>query len=143
SASPLASTASQRYRSTDETPLARKVGSAPSRSASHSSVSAVGLVLPRSIWLTYSLENRPPASSVWERPAATRSRRTRSPGAAASLVCCSAASGVVCAAISMSPNLSLIPGRTGSEVTVADRHFTLLLDFSGHGSYSRITLQGP
>ena len=75
-------------------------------------MSEVGLVLPRSIWLTYSLENRPPASSVWERPAATRNRRTRSPSAAASLACCSAASGVVCAAISMSPNPLLFLAET-------------------------------
>ena len=35
---------------------------------------AVGRVLPRSIWLTYSFEKRPPASSLWVRPAATRPR---------------------------------------------------------------------
>src|SRR4051812_27753483 len=42
-------------------------------------VSRVGLVLPRSIWLTYSFEKRSPARSVWVRPAATRSCRRRSP----------------------------------------------------------------
>ncbi len=52
------------------------------RCASHSTVSAVGRVLPRSIWLTYSFEKRSPASSVCVRPAATRRRRRRSPSRA-------------------------------------------------------------
>ena len=39
----------------------------------------VSRVVPRSIWLTYSLEKRWPASSFWVRPAATRSWRRRSP----------------------------------------------------------------
>src|SRR5919198_2433134 len=51
----------------------------PSRSASQLMVSRVGRVLPRSIWLTYSFENREPASSVCVIPAATRSWRRRSP----------------------------------------------------------------
>ncbi len=83
--------ASRRPRSSVATPLARKPGSTPSRAASHSTVSRVGRVLPRSICETYSFENRSPASSLWVSPAATRSWRRRSPsrsplGAAARLV---------------------------------------------------------
>ena len=58
---------------------ARKPASTPRRSASHSIVSEVGRVLPRSIWEMYSLEKRSPAMSVCVRPAATRSWRRRSP----------------------------------------------------------------
>jgi hypothetical protein len=79
SASARESPLSIRPRSSVETPLARKPASVPSFAASHSTVSAVGLVFPRSIWLTYSLEKRSPASSVWVIPAATRSWRRRSP----------------------------------------------------------------
>ena len=61
------------------TPCSRNSRSVSRRPASHSSVSGVGRVFPRSIWLTYSLENRPAASSSWLRPAARRSERTRSP----------------------------------------------------------------
>ena len=64
-ASARASAASTRPRSSAETPLARKPASTPSRCASQSIVSRVGRVLPRSIWLTYSFENRSPARSVW------------------------------------------------------------------------------
>src|SRR5688500_5204740 len=60
-------------------PLSRNEGSTSRRFASHSTVSGVGRVLPRSIWLTYSFEKRSPASSVWVSPAATRRRRRRSP----------------------------------------------------------------
>ena len=59
--------------------VSRKPASTPSLAASHSIVSRVGRVLPRSIWLTYSFEKRSPARSVCVRPAATRSCRTRSP----------------------------------------------------------------
>ena len=75
------STLSTRSCSLEETPVSRKVGSTPSRAAIHSIVSPVGRVFPRSIWLRYSLEKRSPASSVWVRPRATRSWRTRSPRA--------------------------------------------------------------
>ena len=78
-ASARESAASTRARSSAETPLARKPTSTPRRSASHSTVSRVGRVFPRSIWLTYSFEKRSPASSVWVNPAATRSWRNRSP----------------------------------------------------------------
>ena len=71
--------ASTRPRSSAETPLARKPASTPRRTESQSIVSLVGRVFPRSIWLTYSFENRSPASSVWVIPAATRSCRSRSP----------------------------------------------------------------
>src|SRR2546430_13046017 len=54
-----------RLRSSVETPFWRKSASTPSRCASHSIVSRVGRVLPRSIWLTYSLLNRSPARWVW------------------------------------------------------------------------------
>ena len=39
------------------TPISRKVASTPSRVASHSTVSPVGRVFPRSIWLTYPSKN--------------------------------------------------------------------------------------
>ena len=51
----------------------------PSRSASQASISPVGRVFPRSIWLRYSFEQRSPASSDWVRPALTRSWRKRAP----------------------------------------------------------------
>ena len=79
SASARASVASTRARSSAETPLARKLGSTPSRAASHSIVSCVGRVLPRSICETYSFEKRSPASSLCVSPEATRSWRRRSP----------------------------------------------------------------
>ena len=68
-----------RLRSSTETPCARKLGSTPSRPASHASVSCVGRVFPRSIWLTYSFEKRSPASSVCVRPGgeAERAQRAR------------------------------------------------------------------
>jgi hypothetical protein len=78
-ASARATTLSTRSRSLDETPVSRNEGSTPSRLASHSTVSPVGRVFPRSIWLTYSFENRSPASSVCVSPRAMRSWRTRSP----------------------------------------------------------------
>ena len=53
--------------------------STPSRADSHSMVSAVGRVFPRSIWLTYSLEKRSPARSVCVSPRAIRSCLTRPP----------------------------------------------------------------
>ena len=62
SASARASAPSSRPRSSVATPFARKPASTPSRSASHSIVSRVGRVLPRSIWETYSFEKRSPAS---------------------------------------------------------------------------------
>ena len=67
-ASARARIASARARSSAETPLARNDASTPSRSASHSIVSAVGRVLPRSICEMYSLEKRSPASWAWVRP---------------------------------------------------------------------------
>ena len=76
SASARARIASAFARSSAETPVARKPASTPSRSASHSTVSVVGRVLPRSIWEMYSFEKRSPASSVCVRPAATRSCRS-------------------------------------------------------------------
>ena len=79
SASARASAPSSRPRSSVATPFARKPGSTPSRAASHSTVSRVGRVLPRSIWETYSFEKRSPARSLCVRPAATRSWRRRSP----------------------------------------------------------------
>jgi hypothetical protein len=79
SASARASADSARARSATLTPVSRKSGSTPSFSASHSSVSVVGRVFPRSIWLTYSFENRPAARSLWVRPPATRSVLSRSP----------------------------------------------------------------
>ena len=82
SASARASRASTRLRSSVEMPLERKAGSTFRRCASHSTVSAVGRVFPRSIWLTYSFEKRSPANSVCVRPAATRRRRRRSPSRA-------------------------------------------------------------
>ena len=63
SASARASIASMRLRTSVETPRRRNSASTPSRSASHAIVSPVGRVLPRSIWLMYSFENRSPASS--------------------------------------------------------------------------------
>src|SRR5215216_4750622 len=60
-------------------PVSRYVASTPSASAIHSSVAAVGRVLPRSIWEMYSFEQRSAASSSWVRPAAARSCRTRAP----------------------------------------------------------------
>src|SRR5919201_421736 len=60
-------------------PVSRYEESTPSRSAIHASVCGVGRVLPRSIWLTYSLEKRSPARSDCVRPAATRSCRNRVP----------------------------------------------------------------
>ena len=68
SASARESIASTRLRSSAETPFSRKLASTPSLTASHSIVSRVGRVLPRSIWLTYSLEKRSPATSLWVRP---------------------------------------------------------------------------
>ena len=68
SASARVSVASIRPRSSADTPLARKLGSTPRRIASHSTVSRVGRVLPRSIWETYSLEKRSPARSLCVRP---------------------------------------------------------------------------
>ena len=62
-----------------QTPLARKPASTPSRAARHSTVSRVGRVLPRSIWETYSFENRSPARSLCVSPAANASCRSRSP----------------------------------------------------------------
>ena len=56
----------------------RGVDAEPRRRASAID-SSVGRVLPRSIWLTYSFENRSPASCVCVRPAASRSERSRSP----------------------------------------------------------------
>ena len=47
--------------------------------ASHAIDSGVGRVLPRSIWLMYSFENRSPATWVCVSPAASRSERSRSP----------------------------------------------------------------
>ena len=79
SASARASIASARARSSLETPLARNVASTPSRAASHSTVSRVGRVLPRSICEMYSFENRSPARSLCVSPAETRSWRRRSP----------------------------------------------------------------
>src|SRR5207244_5449352 len=70
---------STRPRSSALTPLSRYSGSTPRRAASHSTVSAVGRVLPRSIWLRYSFEKRPPARSLWVSPAAARRLRRRSP----------------------------------------------------------------
>ena len=78
-ASARASSASAFVRSSVETPDERKPGSTSSRSASHATVASVGRVLPRSIWLTYSFENRSPASCVCVSPFATRSARRRSP----------------------------------------------------------------
>jgi hypothetical protein len=72
-------TLSTRARVLEETPVSRKLESTASRAASHSTVSPVGRVLPRSIWLTYSFEKRSPASSVCVRPWEMRSWRTRSP----------------------------------------------------------------
>ena len=46
-------TLSTRARSLEETPISRNVESTPSRAASHSIVSAVGRVFPRSIWLVF------------------------------------------------------------------------------------------
>ena len=43
--------------------------STPSRTASHSTVSGVGRVFPRSIWEMYSFEKRSPARSDWVSPA--------------------------------------------------------------------------
>ncbi len=83
SASARASIASTRARSSVETPLPRKAASTSSRSASHSTVSSFGCVLPRSIWLTYSFEKRSPASWVCVSPAATRSARRRPPSCGA------------------------------------------------------------
>jgi len=57
-ASARATTLSTRSRSLEETPVSRKEGSTPRRLASHSTVSPVGRVFPRSIWLTYSFELR-------------------------------------------------------------------------------------
>ncbi len=68
-----------RPRSSVETPLPRNPASTPSRPASQATVSSVGRVLPRSIWLMYSFENRSPASWVCVRPAVSRSERNRSP----------------------------------------------------------------
>ena len=79
SASARARSVSTFVRSSVETPTARNAGSTDSRSANQAIVDSVGRVFPRSIWLMYSFENRPPASSVWVIPAATRSERTRSP----------------------------------------------------------------
>ena len=79
SASARVRIASAFARSSAETPLARKPASTPSREASHSIVSRVGRVLPRSICEMYSFEKRSPARSVCVSPAATRSWRSRSP----------------------------------------------------------------
>ena len=78
-ASARASIASIRPRRSVETPLPRNAGSTPSRPASHAIESGVGRVLPRSIWLMYSFENRSPATWDCVSPAARRSERSRSP----------------------------------------------------------------
>ena len=79
SRSASASAASSRSKSALLTPCSRNSRSVSSRRASHSSASAEGRVFPRSIWLTYSFENFPAASSAWLSPADRRSERTRSP----------------------------------------------------------------
>src|SRR5262249_9598360 len=65
--------------SADDCPVSRNDASTPSRSPSHASISPVGRVFPRSIWLRYSFEQRSPASSDWVSPALTRSWRRRAP----------------------------------------------------------------
>src|SRR5215203_1400429 len=72
-------TLSARSHSSEERPTSRKERSTPSRLASHSSVSFVGRVAPRSIPLTYCFVKRSPARSACVRPRAIRSWRTRSP----------------------------------------------------------------
>ena len=73
------------------TPCSRNSRSVSSRPASHSSVSRVGRVFPRSIWLTYSFEKRPrraPPGSARRNAAARHAladRRTPDPPAAPSL----------------------------------------------------------
>ena len=100
-------TLSTRSRSLEETPISRNVESTPSRAASHSIVSAVGRVFPRSIWLRYSLENRSPARSVWVSPRAMRSWRTRSP----SEVRAGAAGRVSAAYSDMAPKVNYTSGK--------------------------------
>ena len=102
-------------------------GSTPSLSASHSSVSAVGRVLPRSIWLTYSFENRPSGELALGQP---RSDAQRAHALADSLVRPACCGGVPRIALAM---------RFRGEVECSEDPFTCLLDKFGHGSYSRAT----
>ena len=67
--------------SADEMPDSRNLRGTSSRTASHSRAASLGRTRPRSIWLTYSFENRPRPSSVCVRPRAMRSCRRRSPSA--------------------------------------------------------------
>src|SRR5262249_56229129 len=74
--------------------VARNAASTPSRSASQASISAVGLVFPRSIWLRYSFEQRSAPRSDWVNPALTRSWRRRAPSVETGRACGCVAGGM-------------------------------------------------
>ena len=162
SASARASSASIRPRRSVETPLPRNAGSTPSCAASQAIDSAVGRVLPRSIWLMYSFENRSPATWVCVSPAARRSERSRSPirdaGAAgvvavgdfaadvstslstgewvAASIWCSVKAIHVSAALLIKGEMRCSTVGFAGEVQRIANHLTELLDFFGHGTYS-------
>ena len=140
----------------------QKPASTPRRLASHVIVSPVGRVLPRSIWLTYSFENRSPASSLCVRPAAMRSWRRRSPSrrAAGRAACATDVGGVDRFKWRLLPLHSQahaspfrkdlagqiprkggIYGEPGSSSQMQN-HLTELLDFPSDRLYCESTLQG-